>query len=460
MTEQKRETWGTRSGFILSAAAFSIGLGNLWRFPYLVGIYGGGAFLLIYVLICIFIGFPLFTAEVGLGRKIGKTPIAGVKEYTKGETSPANLIGWIGCVACVILMAFYMTVIGWMLSYAVDSLEGVFHGATPESAKAAFQELMTRSTKMAGYALIVAALLGVIVSQGVKGGVESMCKFLLPVLGVMLLVLAVNSATMRPATPGGPSALYGLRWYLTPDFNKLSWEAVLAALGQAFFSIGIGIGTAIVYGSYLREDSDVPMDTFWVITLDTGFAVLAGVAIFPVLFCYGMDPTSGFALVFETLPIIFGQMPGGHIWGAMFFILAAIVGFTSGIGYLETPAACFAEYFGISRRRSTWTVLSVMYVLSIPVILSLDPDPANVWSTYRLMGRNLFAFFNHLAGDIMMPLNAIILSLFLAFDWRFENYCRDCNLGSKGTICVPSWWSLLVSYVIPLAMTVILYRGL
>lgn len=457
---QKRETWGSRIGFILSAAGFSIGLGNIWRFPYLTGTYGGGAFLLVYVLICILIGFPLFTAEVGLGRKIKRTPIVGIKEYTGGKTTPANLIGWVGCIACIVLMAYYMVIIGWMFAYAVESIQGAFQNATPASTKAMFEELMRNPAKMAGYTLFVIFALGVTVTQGVKDGVERTCKFLLPILGIMLIVLAVNSAMMKPAVEGGRTALDGLKWYLTPDFSKLSWEAVLAALGQAFFSIGIGIATAVVYGSYLGSDSDLPMDSFWVISMDTGFAIVAGVVVFPALFCYGMDPTSGFGLVFEALPVIFGQMPGGTIWGAMFFILAALAGFTSGIGYLEAPAASFAEYFKVSRKASTWGVLLVMFLLGIPAILSLNPDPANAWAAYKIMGRDIFNFFDHLSGDIMMPVCAILVALYLSFDWKFENYRDDCNLGAKGFIRIPGWISLFVSYCIPLALIIILYRGL
>ena len=457
---QKRETWGSRIGFILSAAGVPIGLGNIWRFPYLTGTYGGGAFLLVYVLICILIGFPLFTAEIGLGRKIKRTPIVGIREYTGGKTTPANLIGWVGCIACIILMAYYMVIIGWMFAYAVESLRGAFHGATPASTKAMFDELMRNPAKMAGYTLFVVFTLGITVTQGVKDGVERTCKFLLPILGIMLIVLAVNSVMMKPAVEGGRTALDGLKWYLTPDFSKLSWEAVLAALGQAFFSIGIGIATAVVYGSYLGDDSDLPMDSFWVISMDTGFAIVAGVVVFPALFCYGMDPTSGFGLVFEALPVIFGQMSGGTIWGAMFFILAALAGFTSGIGYLEAPAASFAEYFKVSRKASTWGVLLVMFLLGIPAILSLNPDPANTWAAYKIMGRDIFNFFDHLSGDIMMPVCAILVALYLSFDWKFENYRDDCNLGAKGLIRIPGWISLFVSYCIPLALIIILYRGL
>ena len=278
MTEQ-RENWGSRIGFILSAAGFSIGLGNIWRFPYLVGTYGGGAFLLVYVLICVLIGVPLFIAEVGLGRKTMLTPIVGMKKLAGGKSTPWSLIGWVGCLACIVLMSYYMVIIGWMFAYAVKSISGTFNGIDPEGTKAIFQELMNSPVEMAGYTLFVIAALGLTVTQGLKKGVERACKWMLPILGIMLVVLAARSLTMTSQVEGGKTALEGLKWYLTPDFSKITGQAILAALGQSFFSIGIGISTAIVYGSYLKPDSNIPVDSCWVVSMDTGFAVIAGIVI-------------------------------------------------------------------------------------------------------------------------------------------------------------------------------------
>ena len=460
MTE-KRENWGSRIGFILSAAGFSIGLGNIWRFPYLVGTYGGGAFVLVYVLICILIGLPLFIAEVGLGRKTRLTPIVGMKKLAGDKSTAWSLIGWVGCLACIILMSYYMVIIGWMFAYSVRSVKGAFDGVNPEGTKAMFQAFMASPVEMAGYTLFVIAALGVTVTAGLKNGVERACKFMLPLLGIMLVILAARSLTMAPAPniEGAKTAMEGLAWYLTPDFSKITGQAILAALGQAFFSIGIGIATAIVYGSYLKPDSNIPVDSCWVISMDTSFAIVAGLVIFPALFCYGMDPTArGFGLVFETLPIIFGQMPGGHFWGSMFFFLAALAGFTSGIGYLEAPAASFSEYFGISRKKSTWGCLAIMFLLGIPSILSLSPE--SVWSTYKIKGMGIFDFADYLSGNIMMPVDALLVALYVSFVWKFENYRDECNVGATGLIRVANWWKPLVSYLIPVVLLVILWRGL
>ncbi|MDR1649102.1 MAG: sodium-dependent transporter [Synergistaceae bacterium] len=454
MTE-KRESWGTRIGFILSAAGFSIGLGNIWRFPYLVGTYGGGAFLLVYVAICILIGIPLFIAELGLGRKMKLTPIVGARKLAGDKPTLWSLIGWIGCIACIVLMSYYMVIIGWMLGYIVKALSGAFTNTGPADTKAMYQEFISNPVLLTGYTLVVVIAHGLIVTRGLKDGVEKVCKCLLPILGLMLVILAVRSLTMTPQVEGAKTAYEGFLWYITPDFSKITPQAVLAALGQSFFSIGIGIATAIVYGSYLKPDSNVPVDACWVVTMDTSFAFTAGIVIFPALFCYGMSPNSGVGLVFETMPIIFGRMPGGAMWGALFFFLAAIAGFTSGIGYLEAPAASFAEYFNISRKKATWGVLAVMFILGIPSILSLSS-----WNGYKIMGMSIFDFTDYLSGNIMMPVDALLVALYTAFVWKFENYLSENNVGVTGVIKVAGWWRYLMCYLIPIALLVILVRGL
>ncbi len=469
---EKRENWGSRIGFIFAAAGFSIGLGNIWRFPYLVGKFGGGAFILVYVAICVIIGLPLFIAELGIGRKAHRTPIVGFKEL-HGSGTPWTIIGWVGCIACILLMSYYMVIIGWMFAYFVRAVSGAFtvtevvngvNAIRPVGAnetKAMFETFMNSPMEMAGYTLFVVIALGVTVTQGLKDGVERCCKWMLPILGIMLIVLAIRSITMSPQAdvPGAKTAMEGLAWYIKPDFSKLSGEAVLAALGQSFFSIGIGIATAIVYGSYLKEDSNIPVDACWIISMDTSFAVIAGLFIFPALFCFGMDPESrGFGLVFETLPIIFGTMEGGRIWGSMFFFLAALAGFTSAIGYLEAPAASFAERFGLNRKNSTLGVLIAMFLLGIPSILS--KWSGSFFHEYKIKGRIIFDFMDYLSGDIMMPVCALLVAIYVSLVWKFENYQRECNVGATGLIRVASWWSILVKFIIPIALFTILWRGL
>lgn len=452
---ENRESWGSRIGFILSAAGFSIGLGNIWRFPYLVGTYGGGAFVIVYVAVCILIGAPLFIAELSIGRKTGLTPILAMRKLAGGKPTLWSLIGWVGCLACIILMSYYMVIIGWMLRYAVMSIKGTFTGVTPSDTKAMFDAFMHNPVELGVYTLIVVLALGFTVARGVQKGVEKVCSWLLPLLGIMIIILAIRSLTMTPQVEGAKTAMDAMKWYLTPDFSKITGAAVLAALGQSFFSIGIGIATAVVYGSYLQPDSDIPQDCCFIISMDTGFALIAGVVIFPALFCYGMNVGSGPSLLLETMPVIFGQMAGGTLWGTMFFFLVAVAGFTSGIGYLEAPVASFAEYFKCSRKSMTWIVLTIMFVLGIPSILA-----QNQFSHILIKGMNIADFADYLSGNIMMPVDAILVALYTALVWKFENYQAESNIGAKGVLRVASWWKPLVSYLIPIVLLVILYRGL
>lgn len=454
MSDTKRESWGSRIGFIFAAAGFAIGLGNIWRFPYLVGTYGGGAFVLVYVIICALIGWPLLTAEFALGRRTKLTPILAMRKLEGGKPTLWSLIGWVGCIACVILLSYYLVIIGWMVRYSVLAVCGKFTGVQPADTKAIFNAFMANPLELAFYTLIVIAVLGITIARGLKKGVEAVCTWLLPILAVLIVILAIRSLTMTPQVEGGRTALDAIKWYLTPDFSKLSGKAILAALGQSFFSIGVGIATAIVYGSYLHDDSDIPQDSIMIITLDTGFALLAGVVIFPALFCYGMDVGSGPSLLMETMPVIFGQMAGGTLWGALFFFLVAVAGFTSAIGYLEAPVASFAEYFHVDRKKMTWIVLAIIFVLSIPSILS-----QSVWGGVKLHGKIIFDFADWLSGDIMMPVDALLISLYVAFVWKFREYQLEANQGAKTFARVPSILQPWM-YVLPFVLAFILYRGI
>ena len=452
--EKQRENWGSRFGFIMATAGFAIGLGNIWRFPYMVGTNGGGAFLMIYLLICATICVPLFIAEVSLGRKTKLNPIQGMRKLTK-KGSPWVLIGWLGAIACILLMSYYLMVIGWMAAYFIKALTGVFNGATPEQTAAIFDNFVSNPMEVGAYTLGIVVILGLIVTRGLKNGVEKACKFMLPALMVMLVILAVRSLTMTPQVEGAMTAMDGLKWYVTPDFSKINGGVILAALGQAFFSIGIGIACAFVYGSYLRPDSDLPADASIVIFLDTFIAVMAGLVIFPALFCFGMDPQAGPGLLFKTMPVIFGSLPGGTIWAAMFFFLVVLAGLTSGMGYLEAPAATFAEVCGISRAKAVWTILAIMFVLGIPSILSQGP-----WADVKFFGKNFFDLADYISGNVMMPIDALLVALYTAFVWKFKGFKDDSNIGSTGAIRITNAWKPLVVVVVPLAVFIIMVNAI
>lgn len=451
--EQKRESWGSRFGFIMATAGFAIGLGNIWRFPYMVGTNGGGAFLVVYLAICFTICVPLFIAEISLGRKTRLNPIQGMQKLTH-KGSPWVMIGWIGAIACILLMSYYLMVIGWMAAYFVKALTGVFAGVTPEQTSVMYDTFVSDPMQVGAYTLGVVVVLGVIVTRGLKDGVEKACKWMLPALMIMLLILAVKSLMMSPQVEGAAGAMAGLKWYVTPDFSKINGGVVLAALGQAFFSIGIGIACAFVYGSYLAPDSDLPADATIVIALDTGIAVVAGLVIFPALFCFGMDPQAGPGLLFKTMPVIFGQLPGGSIFASMFFFLVVLAGLTSGMGYLEAPAATFSELFGISRKKSVWGILAIMYILGIPSILSQGP-----WSHILIFGKNFFDLADYISGNVMMPVDALLIALYTAFVWKFANFKDESNVGAK-TFRIANSWKPLVVAVVPVAVFIIMVTAI
>jgi len=300
-----RETWASRFGFLMATAGFAIGLGNVWRFPYLTGMNGGGAFLLVYVIFAVLIGIPLMTAEMGLGRKAQLTPIAGMRRLTGSRFSLWNSIGWLGCLAAVLVQSYYVMLIGWIIGYFVMIVSGSLAGSSVGSLEATYTSFIATPGPVLGYTYLVIAFLGLMVSRGLRDGLERVSKMAMPVLFALLVILALRSMTL-------PGASEGLWWYLTPDFSAIDGRTILDALGQTFYSIGIGMAAAFGFGSYLnRRSTDVPGSAAVVVLADTFVAFLAGLVIFPALFAFGLEPDQGPGLLFLTMTNLFGQMPAG-----------------------------------------------------------------------------------------------------------------------------------------------------
>lgn len=445
--EKTRESWGSRFGFIMATAGFAIGLGAIWRFPYMVGVNGGGAFLIVYILLSAVIGIPLFIAEVTLGRKTQKGPILGMRDLTK-KGSPWRVIGWLGGIASLMIMSYYVVILGWMVAYLVKMITGEFVGASTVQIQAIYSSFTSNMPQVVFYTILVTILLGIIVTRGLKDGIEKYCKVLMPALFVLLIVLAVKSLLL-------PGAMEGVKWYLTPDFSKINGQVILAALGQAFFAIGIGVATAFIYGSYLeRGKSSIPSDSSIIVLANTMIAIVAGLIIFPAIFSLGLSPDSGPGLVFVTMPNLFAQMTGGRIFGIMFFFLVVIAGLTSGMGYLEAVAVCISEIFNIDRKKSTLVALGTILLMSILPILSYGP-----LKDVLIGGRNFFDLADFLSGNVLMPVGALIISLYTAFVWKFKNYKEEANLGC-GKFRIYNWWKPVVVFVIPVAVAVIMVTGL
>ena len=443
-----RDQWTSRIGFILATAGFSVGLGNIWRFPYLAGENGGGAFLLVYVAFAILIGIPMMTAEITLGRKAQLTPIAGMPRLTGSKTSPWNLIGWFGIVSAVLITSYYVMIIAWMAAYFVMLVGGGGGmGQTPDETRAAFDAFVATPGPVLGYALAVIFLIGFVVSRGVAKGVERYAKFLMPLLVLILVALAVRAMTL-------PGAFEGLAWYLTPDFSALRPSSYLAALGQAFFSIGIGMAAAFGLGSYLdRRDSDVPGNAALVVAFDTGVAVVAGLVLFPALFAFGMNPDQGAGLLFVTMTSLFQEMPGGIVFGAAFFFLMIIAGFTSQVAVFEVLVASVVDSLRMTRGKAVLLCAAGSFLVGVPVILSQGP-----WSDIHIFGMNFFDFADTVSSDYMLAAGGLLISLYVVSQWGWTGFRQEANRGA-GRVRANAVWRFLFRLVIPVAVALVLLGG-
>ncbi|MEM8932300.1 MAG: sodium-dependent transporter [Acidobacteriota bacterium] len=443
-----RETWASRFGFVMATAGFAVGLGNIWRFPTMTGNNGGGAFLVVYLLFAFWIGIPLLTAEISLGRQAQRTPIAGMQRLTGSWRHPWNLIGWLGVVASLIVQSYYVMLIGWILGYFVRIVRGGLSDATVDSLGADFAAFTASPVPVLGYTAIVVLILVAIVGRGLRGGLERVASVAMPLLVVLLVALAVRSLTF-------PGAWRGLVWYLQPDFGSIDGATILAALGQAFFSIGIGMATAFGFGSYLaRDTSDVPGNAAIVVVFDTAIAVLAGLVIFPALFAFGIEPDAGPGLLFVTMTGLFAEMPAGQLFGATFFFLLLLAAITSSAALHEVLVVTWIDLVPVGRRTATWGLAGLFLLLSVPMILSQGP-----WADVQVAGMDLFTFADTVSGSYLLPIGALILVLYTATHWGFERFRDDTNRGA-GRIRVTTWWKPLMLCVIPVAMILVLLGGI
>lgn len=443
-----RESWGSRFGFIMATAGFAIGLGNIWRFPYMTGMNGGGAFLLVYLVVVAAIGLPLLMIEIGLGRKAQSSPVAGMATLLGSTRSPWMLIGWLGMAAAVIINAYYMMIIGWIVGYTVEAMRGDLHGLTADQLQAHFAAFTTTPGPVALYALLSIAALTLVVRRGLGAGVERLSRVAMPALFVILMALAIRALTL-------PGASAGLAWYLTPDFSVITAGTWMAALGQAFFSIGVGMAAGFAFGGYMApRSSDVPGSVALVVVADTAVAVGAGLIIFPALFAFGLPPDSGPGLLFVTIPQVFSQMPGGGVFGTTFFVLLLLAGITSAVAIFEVVTASLVDSVGMPRPRAAVVTGAMWAVLSTIVILGEGP-----WSWIRPFGMTIFGLLDMVSTNILLPVGGLLLALYTVFVWTFDGFRRDVNEGA-GALRVAGLLKPFVLVVIPVAVTLVLLTSL
>ena len=421
----KREQWSSKTGFILAAAGSAVGLGNIWKFPYIAGENGGAAFLFIYLICILAIGLPILNIEILLGRETQKNPVGAFKAI-HGDSN-WKYVGGLGVFASFTILSFYSIVGGWSVAYTIEALKGTFASfPNPEVAGEFFDLKNSNPYWVLGYhTIFFLSILGIILS-GVKGGLEKASKFLMPILLFILFALVINGLML-------PGSDKGIEFLFSPDWTKINPSTFLLALGHAFFTLSLGMGAMMTYGSYLSDRDDIVNASYMVAFLDTVIAILAGVAIFTVVFSSGYDPTAGPGLVFHVLPPLLAQLPGGYIFAFLFFLLLTIAAVTSGISILEVSVAYLVDELKFSRKKATMVMGILVYLAAIPCALSF-----NLLSdvTIPIQGKD-FTFFDvadFLASNILLPLGGFFLAIFAGYVWGIDSTVKALLKGDSGAL--------------------------
>ncbi len=416
-----REKFGSNVGFILSSIGFAVGVGNLWRFPYLVGQYGGGVFLAFYLLMVFVIGIPLFTLEIALGSASQKNPVGAYKTLKPG--TPWCVNGYFNVFAMQLLLGYTMPVAGWIVAYIFKTGTGVFKGMPPEKVGEYFGTFMSNSPEVIGWMSIIVIAVVFIISQGLNKGLEKANKIFMPALFIMLFILILRGMTL-------PGASRGLVYYLKPDMSKFTLEAVYAGIGQAFFSIGVGMAAGVVFGSYLKkEDKNLVKQGIIIGLSDTGAAFLAGLMIFPAVFAFNLEPAGGPGLTFVTMPNVFNQMPMGTLFGVIFYFLFLLAALSSWLGGAEAVAAFYMEELGLTRKKAVLLVGVIMFGIGIAAAYSMK----------------FFGIADQILTNLLI-LGGLIISIFVGWVWGVDKFAEEAHITNEGTIKL---WSIMLKYVIP-----------
>ena len=450
MATSDRGTWGSRVGFVLAGAGSAVGLGNIWGFPTRVGENGGAAFVLVYLVCVIFICLPIMIAELAIGRRTQSDPVGA---YAKLRPDTRWwMAGGLGVAAGFGVLSFYSVIAGWALAYIWFSASGAVSGDAVESA-AFFSDFTSHAPSSLFFTFVMLAATAGIILGGIRGGIERVSKLLMPALAILLIVLAWHASTL-------PGAAEGLAYYLKPDFSKMmSFGALNAALGQAFFSLSLGLGTMLVYGSYLTKREGIAKSAIMVVTLDTGLALLAGFVIFPSGFSIpGFDPTStGPGLIFMVLPRLFATLPGGRFFGAAFFILLTLAALTSAISLLEVPVAHFIDSHGWSRKRAVLIVTTATFALAVPSALAMGAS--SFFSELPGVGMDFQSLMVTVWNDFALPIGGLITAIFVGYVWRIDSALEEL-LAEQAWFPNTKLWGWMVRYVCPVAIFVIIFMNI
>ena len=447
----QREHLGSRLGFLLLSAGCAIGIGNVWKFPWMTGQYGGGAFVLIYLLFLLVLGVPVLTMEFAMGRAAQKSPL---KMYQ--ALKPGSKWGWHGYVCLlgnIMLMMFYTTVAGWMLQYFVDTARGVFVGLDTAAVEAKFGEMLASPGTMVIYMGIVVVLGFSIISIGVQKGLERVTKVMMMALIVLMWVLSFHSMTL----PGGGA---GLRFYLVPDFDRMRQigvgNVIVGAMNQSFFTLSLGIGAMAIFGSYIGKERALMGEAVRVSLLDTMVALCSGLIIFPACFAYGVDVNSGPALIFMTLPNVFNHITLGRFWGSLFFLFMTFAAFSTVLAVFENIVSCVSELTGWERKKTCLVCCIGIFLLSLPCLLGY-----NLWSSVLpIAGHDILDSEDFMVSNVMLPLGSALFVLFCTcrYGWGWKKFMAEANEGTG--LKVAQWMRPYMTYVLPVIVFVIFIIGL
>ena len=448
----KRETFGSRLGFILVSAGCAVGIGNVWKFPYMCGQFGGAAFILIYLVFLLIMGIPVMVCEFGVGRA-SRHSVAAAYETLEPQGTKWHITKWIGIIGCYFLMMFYTTVGGWMLYYCVRSFSGDFVGADMETVSAGFSDMLGNMPLMTFWTILICIIGFGVCAFGIQKGIEKVSKFMMTALLLIMIVLAIHSVMMKGAGAG-------LRFYLIPDFRQMAeigiGNVIFGAMSQAFFTLSIGIGAMLIFGSYMEKDQRLFGEAVNITVLDTVVALMAGFIIIPACFAYGIEPGAGPSLIFITIPNIFAQVAGGRVWGGLFFLFLSFAAFTTLVAVFENIISFDIDLFGWSRKKSTLVSLILIIILSMPCVMGF-----NVLAGFTPLGEGstIMDLEDFIVSNNLLPLGSLGYVLFCTKKngWGWNHFLGEINQGEGWKF--PSGIKGYMSYGLPLLIIIIYLKG-
>lgn len=449
----ERETLKSRLGFILLSAGCAIGIGNVWKFPYIAGQGGGGAFVLFYLIFLVILGLPIMTMEFAVGRASRKSPVRAYQALEK-PGQKWHIHGYFTLIGCYLLMMFYTTVAGWMLHYFYMTAVGKLAGLNAEQVAGKFTEMLASPATMTFWMVFVVVVSILVCAKGLQSGLERVTKGMMIALLLIMVVLAVNSLFM-------PGAKEGLSFFLVPDFARMQEVGVVnklvSAMNQAFFTLSLGIGAMSIFGSYIGKEHSLLGESVRIVVLDTFVAITAGLIIFPACFTYHVDQTSGPSLIFITLPNIFANMSMGRLWGSLFFLFMAFAAMSTVLAVFENIICCGMELTGCSRKKSSLVNLVLIILLSMPCVLGYN---LWAWDGFAVFGGAVLDVEDFLVSNLFLPLGSLVYLLFCVtrYGWGWQNYKKEVNTG-KG-LKVQDWMRGYLTYVLPLIVVFIFAFGL